>query len=57
MMHCSASKMSSTAVRTQRLCLIKELKGEKNSSLKNIAAIAEALGVTLPELYKLKNEK
>ena len=29
-------------------------RGERNPSLKNIAAIAEALGVSLSELFRLK---
>lgn len=32
-------------------------RGERNPSLKNIAAIAEALGVTLSELFLFRNRK
>jgi len=32
-------------------------RGERNPSLKNIAAIAEALGVTLSELFRLEHHK
>lgn len=32
-------------------------RGERNPSLKNIEAIANALGVTLSELFKFENDK
>jgi len=32
-------------------------RGERNPSLKNIAAIAEALGVSLSELFRLEHHK
>lgn len=32
-------------------------RGERNLSLKNIEAIANALGVTLSELFKFENDK
>lgn len=32
-------------------------RGERNPSLKNIAAIADALGVTLPELFSFRRSE
>ena len=32
-------------------------RGERNPSLKNIAAIANALGVTLPELFSFRSSE
>ena len=40
-----------------RTYLISIERGERNPALKNIEAIANALGVTLSELFKFENDK